>query len=287
MRRVRNAFFVITSALLIKIVIAIFSVAWAGYGTFGTNAPSHVNPVVVKIDENKYLGVSVNQEFVLQDLNGVEFKFADRIGKPLVLVFSYFGCDGSCPTVNKILNKTLNQVDKWQLGKDFRVLTVSFDRLDTLETLSDFVEHAGFNGNLLPEGWTMATLKNPEDIRVLTKSVGFKFFWEPRDRVFLHPNVYMVLSPKGRITRFLYPNSINASDLEVAITKAFGDEITLNVNTTKKIINLIISACYSYNYKDGKYKLNYPLFIAFGALVIGIAAVVWGSLIMRRRIRLW
>jgi protein SCO1/2 len=199
------------------------------------------------------------------------------LGKPLVLVLSYYDCDGACPTINRNLRATLQDVNDWRLGKDFKVLTLSFDRHDNPQTLAMFLQHVGFE-NGLPEGWNMAMLKEPDDIRRLTDSIGYRFFWEPRDRLFLHPNVYIMLSPEGRVTRFLYGGSISAEDMEYSITKAFGSELT-----AANVINFVIGACFSYNYKDGKYTLNYPIFIAFGALGIGIVLLIWGSLIMKRR----
>ena len=250
------------------------SVVSAAYGTV---PPSHVDPGIMKIDERQYLGVTLARDYALIDAEGKEFTLADMLGKPYVLVLSYYNCDGACPMINMNLMNTLSQVDAWKLGKDFRVLTISFDRNDTPDKLRMFMHHAGFVDGL-PAGWTMAVMKNPEDIERLTGSMGYKFFWEPRDRVFLHPNVYIMVSPEGRVTRFLYGGKIGAKDMEYSITKAYGSELSAS-----NVINFMMGACYSYNYKDGKYSLNYPLFIALGSLAIGILALIWGSLIMRER----
>lgn len=258
----------------------LFATLWAADpadAAYGTVSPSHVDPEIMKINEQQYLGVSLDSDYRLIDSAGKEFSLAEMSGKPYLLVLSYYDCDGACSLINKNLKNTLSQVDAWTLGKDFRVLTVSFDRNDTPETLQMFLHHAGFVDGL-PDGWRMAMLKDPADIERLTGSVGYKFFWEPRDRVFLHPNVYLMVSPEGRVVRFLYGSTISAQDVEYSITKAFGNELSAS-----NVINFILGACYSYNYKDGKYSLNYPLFIALGSLVIGIVGLIWGSIVMRQR----
>jgi len=171
----------------------------------------------------------------------------------------------------------LQEVNRWTLGKDYNVLTVSFDRHDTPATMRTFMEKMGFKDQL-PNGWRMATMQSREDIDRLTKSIGFKFFWSASDRRFLHPSLYTLLAPDGKISRYLYAGRVDASDIEIALTKAMKGEIS-----PANIIDFIVAACHSYNYKDGKYKLNIPLFIALGALSMGIIMIIGGYFIMRKR----
>lgn len=266
--------------LLILFVFVIqINQAQAGYGI---QSPSDTDPAIVAISEDVYLGAVVEKNIFLEDINGKTFSLREILDKPVLLVFSYFGCDGACPTVNKTLKRTLAQVDGWKLGKDYYALTLSFNKNDNTKTLNKFLHEQGWKDKI-PVGWKIATFQNPEDIVPFTRSLGFKFFWDPRDRVFLHPSVYFMLSPEGRITRMLYPNTINADDVELAITKAYGNEITLS---PKNMINLFIGTCFSYNYKDGKYTLNYPMFIAWGALIFGFLLLIGGSITMIRRVKI-
>lgn len=260
---------------LLFAVLAVVPQAYAAYGNVTQN--SQVDPTILKIDEEKYLGTKLDRDYLLVNADGTEFALGDMLGKPLILALSYYRCDGACPTLNRNLNRTLEGVGRWKLGQDYRVLTVSFDRHDNPESLGMFKQHAGFKDGL-PAGWRMTTFKNPEDIQRLTGSLGYKFFWSPRDAVFLHPSVYIMLSPEGRVTRFLYGANIDSRDMELSITKAFGSEIS-----PANVINFVIGACYSYNYKDGKYTVNIPLFVATGALVFGLSLLGIGILIMKKR----
>jgi len=251
--------------------------AHAAYGN--VNKDSQVDPKVVKIDEKTYLGIKLDENYALRDENGTAFTLGDMMGKPLVLALSYYSCDGACPTLNRNLMDTLGDVDRWKLGEDFNVLTVSFDQHDTPERLTEFMHKSGFK-NDLPEGWRMATLTDPEDIMRLTGSMGYKFFWSPRDAIFLHPSVYIMISPKGRVTRYLYGANIDGSDMEISITKAYGEELT-----SSNVINFVLGACYSYNYKDGKYKVNIPLFVALGGLIFGTSLLTFGMRRTKKRMK--
>lgn len=239
---------------------------------------SMIDPGIFRINEGHFLGGKVSGNYVLEDASGNSFKLGDMFGKPLILVLSYFTCDGACSVINRTLDNTLQDVNRWKIGKDYNVLTVSFDRHDTPATMRAFVKKMGFDH--LPNGWRMATMRNRKDINRLAKSIGFKFFWSPRDRMFLHSSVYTVLSPKGQITRYLYPGKVNAYDVKLAITKAMGGTIS-----PANIIDYVVAACHSYNYKDGKYTLNIPVFVTLGALVVGVALMVGGFMMTKRKRR--
>ncbi len=263
-------------AVLAVMVMGFASSAHAAYGN--VTKESLVDPGILKIEEMKFLGEKVDYDFVLQDEVGADFKLGTMIGKPLILAFSYYTCDGACSVINKNLSETLKGVSRWKIGQDYNVLTVSFDQNDTPATLADFMKKSGFSDGQLPSGWAMTTMREKQNIDKLTSSMGFKFFWSPRDAMFLHPNVYIMLSPEGRVTRYLYGGTITALDMELAITKAMGGEIA-----PANVIDFVVGACYSYNYKDGKYTINIPIFIAAGALIFGLLLIVGSFSYMKFR----
>ena len=41
------------------------------------------------------------------------------------------------------------------------------------------------------------------------------------------------------------------------------------------ISNYVLSLCYSYNFKDGKYQLNIPAYVGVGSLLVRVADDVW------------
>lgn len=251
----------------------------AALAAYGKTPNSVVDTSVIRINEQKFLGTSLARDYVMVDEQGQEFTLGDMLGKPLVLVLSYYSCDGACPSLNNALKSSLGKMKSWKLGEDYRVLTVSFDQKDTVKNTQMFIHHAGFAKGL-PEGWKMAVMKNPAEIQSMASSVGYKYFWEPRDRVFLHSAAFVVISPEGRVTRYLYAASTDANDLAVSITKAYGNQIS-----AANAIEFVVGACYSYNYQEGKYTLNYPIVIALGALGFGGTALASGFVLMRGRVK--
>ena len=260
------------------LILAVMLFAFSGYANAAYNRTpeSSIDLDVFKIDEDTFLGIKINGDYLLKDEAGSEFRLGDKFGKPLVLVFSYYSCDGVCSAVNNDLKELLASVKRMDIGKQYNVLTVSFDKEDTPETTSMFKSKL----NLADEtanAWTFATLKNPEDIKKLTSGVGFKYFWSPRDRVFYHPNIYVLVSPEGRAVRYLYGASIVGKDMELALLETGKGQIR-----PSEVINLIASYCYSYNYKEGKYTYNIPVFIAVGSLTVGITSFLISAMVFRR-----
>jgi len=257
-------------------LVALPGQALASYKGTMMAPDSTIDPNVFRIKEHNFLGGKVAGDYLLHDASGNSFKLGGMFGKPLILVLSYFTCDGACSVINRTLANTLKGVDRWKLGKDYNVLTVSFDKHDTPATMRAFMHKMGYDQ--LPKGWRMATMVNRKEIDRLAGSIGFKFFWSPRDRIFLHPMVYTVLSPKGWITRYLYVGKVDASDVKLALTKAMSGKVS-----PANIIYFVVAACHSYNYKDGKYKLTIPLFVMVGGLVAGVALMVGGFVITKRK----
>ncbi len=246
------------------------------WGISDGNVASTIDPNVVAIDEQAYLGSTLDRHFRLRDADGRIFDLSRYRGKPLILLFSYYTCDGLCGTINRHLQGLIDRIKGHVPGKDFNVLTVSFDRHDNPSSIRAFMRR-----NRLQDkpGWTLAILDNPDDILKLTGSVGVRFFWSYRDKVFLHPNAFIFVSPRGRVVRYLYGTLVSPRDVELALIDANWEKVA----ESGKLIDILAGACFSYNFKEGRYTINYPLLIGGGSLFGGIALVVLSFLWARKK----
>ncbi len=261
--------------MILAILIAIG--ARSVYAKYGTIADSTLDPSIMRIDEEEYLGTKLDGEFSLVDKNGDEFKLSEMSGKPLILVFSYYSCDGACPATNVHLKGTLSDLQNTIGGRDYRVLTVSFDKNDDRHKLQMFTEMIGVEG-VKNDYWRVAIMKESGDIDRFTRSAGFKYFWSPPDKTFLHTNAFIFLSPDLRVVRYLYGTPLEGKDVDLAIAEA-----AFNRSTKSRVIDLLKMACYSYNYKDGKYTLNYSLFVGAGSFILGGGFIIMPIIYYRKR----
>ena len=240
---------------------------------------SDIDPSIFQINETKFLGTKVNGDVQLIDEHGQEFKLSDKLGKPLILVLSYYTCDGSCSVINQDLNAQLADLTGITPGKDFNVLTISFDDRDGLDSVGVFKQHLKMTEKM-NGAWSFATFKNKDQIETFTKAIGFKYFWSPQDRTFFHPGAFMFLTPQGRLARVLYALNSAPQDIKLAVFDAKSGEFKPG-----EIVDFAISLCYSYNYAEGKYTVSIPLFVGVGALSLGVSSFAVSVLFYRRRRR--
>ena len=236
---------------------------------------------VMQIDEPRYLGNRLIGETVLTAADGRDFRLGELFGKPVILLLSYYGCDGSCPTMGAELAKVLSKVERFRLGRDYRVLTVSFDQRDTAATAREFLTKtkamAGITG-AAGEGWQHAVIKSGT-VERFAGEVGFRFFWSDAAAAFMHPNVLVFLTPEGRVARYIYGSRLDARTVELALTDADWERIS----NSSAVFDMLTGACFSYNYAEGRYQLNYSLLAGLGSLLLGLSLMLGGAWMYRRK----
>jgi protein SCO1/2 len=240
---------------------------------------SAIDPAVLQIDELKHLGTPLDAGLPLVDQDGRPLVLGELRGRPAILLLSYYGCDGTCSTFNRSLAHALEGVGRFRIGTDYQVLTVSFDKTDTVESTRAFVDKAGLP-DTLRIGWRHAVLRNAEtDIARLTGSLGFNFFWSRADQTFLHPNVMVFLTPDGRVARYLYGNRLDPGDIEKALIEADWNRIANSAN----VIDILTGVCFSYSYAEGRYHFNYSLFAGLGSMLLGLSIIGLGAFVYKKR----
>jgi protein SCO1/2 len=237
---------------------------------------SEIDPKIMLIDEQAVLGAQMNAETSLVDANGQEFKWGDALGTPIILVLSYYSCDGSCSVINQSLASLLPDVKNVAAGTDYKIVTLSFDRHDDAKSAGTFTKKLQIPASV-KDHWTFATFKSEADLKSETAKIGFKFFWSPEDRIFLHPGAFLFFSPKGRLIRVLYQQDVSARDIELAVLDAREGQFR-----PTELIKYALSICYSYSYHDGRYVMSIPIFVGFGALAFGLLTL-FGSLFVYTR----
>lgn len=245
-------------------------------------AESTFDPSILMVKERDYLGSSVPKAVPLIDQAGKPFTLGKYSGKPFVLLFSYYGCDGVCSTISRLMTKRLSQLQRFELGRDFNLLVLSFDQNDTQHSLQHFMEHNAYRAPGEQETRVdFALFKNPDDITDFTQSFGYRFFWSQQDEMFVHPNVLVFVSPSGRIARYIYGEKTDSKDLELALIDADWERIA----NSSQMFDMLAGVCFSYNFTTGKYQPNYPLLVGFGSFLLGAGAMVIALFWAKRKFR--
>lgn len=233
--------------------------------------PAQETPAKAGMDEQ--LGASVPLDLVLRDEQGAPVRLGDLLDRPTVLTLVYFRCAGIC---SPLLNGMTDVVERTGLtpGRDFRVLTVSFDDRDgaALAAAKKRNYLAGLSRQFPPDAWRFLT-GDAATTKRLADAVGFHFRREGED--FVHPAVVTVLAPGGRITRYLYGITFLPFDVKMAIVEASQGRA---VPTAARVLQL----CYSYDPAGRRYYLDLT---RLAGIVTLVAVVLFGAAMLVRGAR--
>ena len=193
------------------------------------------------------------------------------IDKPTILCFVYFDCPGLCSPLLSGVADVISKVTM-ELGKDYKIITISFNTHDTpekaLEKKRNFVQNISKENQ---DSWIYLT-GTQENISTITDAVGYVY--KPQGLDFAHPSVIMVLSPSGKITRYLYGLVYLPFDVKMALIEA-------QKGIARPSINKVLEYCFAYNPASKTYSLQVTRI--FGSFILLAAVAVFIPLIIRRR----
>lgn len=234
------------------------------------------------VDIVEQLGAQVPRGLPFLDSTGKTVHLGDTFaGRPIVLALVYHRCLGLCSLVLGGLTKSLNAID-WQLGRELDVVTVSIDPDETPALAAS--SRAGYLQALgrSPSDPAWAALTGPaSSIDALADAVGFRFRYLDGTRQFAHAAALFVLTPDGRVSRYLYGVDFPPTQLEAALFEASGGR----VGTT---FDRVILRCWQWDPASRRYALFLDRYFRAGGLVLLAAigtflAVLWRRDLQRSR----
>ncbi len=209
---------------------------------------------LMKIDEK--LNAQVPGDIVIVDHSGKEKEIGQFFDgkRPVLLHLVFYTCPHNCRFAMKFLSETVNalsdELGSFKIGDDYRVLTVSFDVSDTTQTAAGKAEE---NRALLTYAKGAEELgfftAGQSDISRLTGSVGFGFRKEGNG--FDHQSALIVLTPEGKVARYLYGIEHKPADVKLALIEA--SEGRIGTNTA---INKVLLFCYKFDPVGKRYALR-------------------------------
>ena len=226
--------------------------------------PANVRPPGLQhVGIEQHLDEQIPPNLVFRDETGRTVHLADYFGKkPVVLNLVYYQCPMLCGEVLSGLESAL-RVLKFDVGKEFDVLTISFDPKETPEMAAakkaEYLKRYGRTG--AAKGWHFLT--GPQDsIDALTKAAGFQYQYDPKTGQFAHATAIMVLTPQGKIAQYYYGVEFAPKDLRLGLVQA-------SQNKIGNLVDEVLLYCYHYNPDTGKY----------GAIISRILKVAAGATI--------
>lgn len=230
------------------------------------------NKDIQEIGIYEHLDEYIPQDLQFYDIDSNLVNLCSLIDKPTVLSLVYFTCPGICSPLLDGVAEVIDWADI-ELGVDYQVFTVSFNYSETPSLAKS--KRVNYLKQITKEvdedSWKWFT-GDSVNIYGLTNAVGFKFKREGKD--FIHAGTLIVLSPDGKITRYLYGTKFNQFDLKMAIMEA-------SEGKSSPTISKILEYCFSYDADGKKYVFNITKIAA--TAVILFAIIFFLILVLKRK----
>ncbi len=232
----------------------------------------------VKFLQNLGADVPLDLEFL--DENGSPVRLGDLVhNKPVVLTLNYYECPMLCTLELNGLIRAMSPMT-FDVGKEFDVVTVSIDPSETPELAkrkkASYLRR--YKRPTAETGWHFLTGKEVA-IKKLTDVAGFKYVYDPRSKQFAHAAGILVLTPKGKISRYFLGVDYPPRELRLAIVEASSGKVG-------GITDQLLLYCFHYDPLTGKYNLAIMNILRFLGVVTMGSLAGYMALMFRRDLRL-
>jgi protein SCO1/2 len=240
-----------------------------------------VPPVLREVGVTEHANARLPLDLPFSDESGRPVTLARYLApkRPVILTLNYYRCPMLCTLELNGLAEGLSRLD-WSIGKEFDVVTVSIDPKET-PALATAKKQSYLEGYRRPEaasGWHFLT-GPASSIAALEKTLGFEATYDPETDQYAHPAVIFMITPEGRVSRYLYGVSFEEKTLTLGLTEASEGRIG-------SAWDRFILSCYHYDSRQGRYALAaMKLMRVAGLASVLIFGAVLSSLWLRERRR--
>ncbi|HEX4413087.1 MAG TPA: SCO family protein [Lacipirellulaceae bacterium] len=223
---------------------------------------------------DQHLDTQIPLDLKFRDETGAPVKLGDYFtDQPVILVLAYYRCPMLCTQVLNGLVDSVRPID-FEMGKQFRVVTVSFDPREKSELAARKKETyaTSYGRKGAAAGWHFLT-GDEDSIAKLTQAVGFRYVYDEVHDQYAHASGIMVATSGGRLSHYFLGIDFPSRDVRLALVEASQGNIGSPVDR-------LLLLCYHYDPVTGKYTGATMTFvrIAGGITVLLIAvpiALAW------------
>lgn len=242
--------------------------------------PPGVRPAALEgvgIDEHLGRQIDLNLTFTAENGYPVALSEYFHKGRPVILDLIYYSCPNLCTLVLNGQTQAMREILPWTPGNEYEVVTISIDPNESFDLarkkkaiyLSSFDHPA--------PGWHFLVDKD-NNAKKLAELVGYKYRWDERTQQFAHAAGIMVLTPEGRVARYLYGATFHPRDLRFSLAEA-------SENRTTMAVEKILLLCYHYDPQANGYVLFATNLMRAGGIltVLLIGFFIWRMLQAERK----
>jgi protein SCO1/2 len=275
MKTLRTPFAILTAASVLIVAAGIAQTAGQAEPPATspqTDAVQTTTPAPPEIGIVEKLGDTLPMQLEVYDERGYRVALKDVVKHPTVLTFIYFRCPSICSPLLTEVSRIVEKLDL-EPNRDYQIVTLSFDHREKPDLAAQKKESYlnAMKRKIDPDGWRFLTADSVT-IRQITDAAGFYFKMDGND--YIHAGALIVISPEGKITRYINGIQYLPFDVKMAVMEAAEGR-------TGPTIAKLLKFCYRYDPDQRTYTMNITR--VSGILVVGLAAVFVLVFILRPR----
>ncbi|HZI58725.1 MAG TPA: SCO family protein [Verrucomicrobiae bacterium] len=241
----------IRNTFVIALLAVCASVSWSQAAPKiqpGDAIPNQKPAILDQVGLDQRLNQQVPLDLAFVDDNGQPVQLQQYFGqKPVLLMLVYYQCPMLCTQVLNGFTGAMNGIVRFNIGREFNVVTVSIDPRDTAQDAAAAKKRylQRYRRAGAAEGWHFLTGKK-DQIDALAQAVGFRYAWDPEIKQYAHASGIMLLTPSGRVAQYYYGIEYAPRDIQLGLIEASKGKIG-------NVVDQVLLYCYHYDPRQGKY----------------------------------
>ncbi len=229
----------------------------------------------VTIIENLGEMVPKNLEFTNQD--GVKVTLGQLMSgkRPVVITPVYYSCPTLCNVILQGVAATLKS-SGLKLGEDYDLISYSIDPKETPALANEkrlkLIHDLGYVSGIAD--WPFL-VSDEATSRVLSEALGFRYKYDAEIKQYAHSAAFMVLTPDGRISRYIYGVRFPPKDTRLALVEA-------SAGKTGTAFDRFMLTCYRFDPASRRYEFMLQAYLKGGALIFFFALATMLTVFWRR-----
>jgi protein SCO1 len=214
----------------------------------GDVTPNQKPSILDQVGLDQRLNSQLPLDAMFVDEHGQAVQLKQYFGaRPVILIMVYYQCPMLCTQVLTGFTGAMLGVRKFNIGREFDVVTISIDPRDgpaeALEAKKRYIQR--YRRPEAEKGWHFLTGKK-DQIDLVAQAVGFRYVWDPEVQQYAHASGIMLLTPQGRVAQYYYGIEYAPRDIQLGLIEASQGKIGT-------IVDQVLLYCFHYDPRQGRY----------------------------------
>lgn len=227
---------------------------------------STISPATLaQLSFRQHPGAMLPLDAPLRDETGTAVRLGNYFGHaPVILVLEYLHCPNLCGLVTGNLLDALGGVPM-RPGRDYQVVAVSIDpREGPADARADKASYVARDRRAA--AWHFLT-GSAIAVKRIADTVGFPYRYDAGNNQFAHPAGIVLVSPDGKVARYILGLGYRPLDLRLGLTDAAAGTVAAPAAR-------LLLLCYCYDPETGRYSIAVANLLRAGGFLTVLAVAV-------------